>query len=124
MSVLLRKNVGSKRDPPPWKDIKFRCAFHNTVYDVLMARGFKETDSELDWDLFWCDKEWIHEVFDRIHLQPHQRVNHFRNHYELTRKDLLVKNIKRAQRQAHREGSHEEAQCYAACSPTKLFVVS
>lgn len=122
MSDLLRKYVGSKRESPPWKDVKFRCSFHNTIYDVLKARGFKETDAELDWDLFWCDKEWIHEVFDHIHLQPHQRVNHFRNHYELTRKDLLVKNIKRAQRQAQREGLHEEAQCYNACSPTTFVL--
>mmetsp|Transcript_36216 Transcript_36216/g.93399 ORF Transcript_36216/g.93399 Transcript_36216/m.93399 type:complete len:502 (-) Transcript_36216:21-1526(-) len=117
MSELLRKYVGSKRENPPWRDVKFRCSFHNTVYDVLKARGFKETEAELDWDLFWCDKEWIHEVFDRVHLQPHQRVNHFRNHYELTRKDLLVKNIKRAQRQAQKDGNLEEAEGYAVCSP-------
>eukprot|EP00927_Polykrikos_kofoidii_P074103 TRINITY_DN70067_c0_g1_i1.p1 TRINITY_DN70067_c0_g1~~TRINITY_DN70067_c0_g1_i1.p1 ORF type:complete len:513 (-),score=66.54 TRINITY_DN70067_c0_g1_i1:140-1588(-) len=122
MSELLRRHVGSKRDVPPWRDVKFKCSFHNTIYDVLKARGFKETDAELDWDLFWCDKEWIHEVFDHIHLQSHQRVNHFRNHFELTRKDLLVKNIKRAQRQAQREGLVEEAQCYAACSPTTFVL--
>mmetsp|Transcript_64809 Transcript_64809/g.116577 ORF Transcript_64809/g.116577 Transcript_64809/m.116577 type:complete len:485 (-) Transcript_64809:68-1522(-) len=118
MSELLRKHVGAKRDTPPWKEVKFRCSFHNTIYDVLKARGYKETDGELDWDLFWCDKEWIHETFDSVHLQPHQKVNHFRNHFELTRKDLLVKNIKRAQRQATKDGLHEEAQCYAACSPS------
>jgi hypothetical protein len=26
-------------------------------------------------------------------------VNHFRNHYELTRKDLMVKNLKRMKKQ-------------------------
>lgn len=30
-----------------------------------------------------------------IKLQPHQRINHFPNHTELTRKDLLVKNWRR-----------------------------
>lgn len=30
-----------------------------------------------------------------IKLQPHQRINHFPNHVELTRKDLLVKNWRR-----------------------------
>jgi len=122
MSDLLRKNIGAKREIPPWKEVRFRCSFHNTVYDVLKARGFKETDADLDWDLFWCDKEWIHEVFDHIHLQPHQRVNHFRNHYELTRKDLMVKNIKRAQRQATKDGLLEDAASYAACSP-QTFVL-
>lgn len=122
MSEQLRKLVGSKRDHPPWKEIKFRCSFHNTIYDVLKSRGFRETENELDWDLFWCDKEWIHEAFDHIHLQAHQRVNHFRNHYELTRKDLLVKNIRRAHRQALKDGLMEEAQGFAACSPTTFVL--
>jgi tubulin polyglutamylase TTLL9 len=34
-----------------------------------------------------------------------QRINHFPNHYELTRKDLLVKNLKRMRRQLERESS-------------------
>ncbi|CAJ1406444.1 unnamed protein product [Effrenium voratum] len=129
MSDQLRKHVGSQRDHPPWKDIKFRCAFHNTIYDVLKSRGFRETENEMDFDLFWCDKEWIHEVFDHIHLQAHQRVNHFRNHYELTRKDLLVKNIRRAQRQALKEHRCSPcrvgpipAQGFAACSPTTFVL--
>eukprot|EP00971_Amphidinium_carterae_P085500 1691545-Amphidinium_carterae.1 len=73
MSEVLRRHLGAYRDPPPWKEVKFRCSFHNTIYDVLCARQYKETEGELDWDLFWCDKEWIHEVFDRTHLQPHQK---------------------------------------------------
>lgn len=122
MSELLRKHIGSRREAPPWKDVKFKCSFHNTVYDVLKARGYRETDAELDWDMFWCDKEWIHEVFDHIHLQAHQRVNHFRNHYELTRKDLLVKNLKRAEKQAKKDGLAEEAQGYADCSPVTFVL--
>eukprot|EP00929_Paragymnodinium_shiwhaense_P061318 TRINITY_DN30618_c0_g1_i1.p1 TRINITY_DN30618_c0_g1~~TRINITY_DN30618_c0_g1_i1.p1 ORF type:complete len:472 (+),score=111.48 TRINITY_DN30618_c0_g1_i1:211-1626(+) len=122
MSELLRRHVGLQREVPPWRDIRFKCSFHNTVYDVLKARGFRETDDEVGWDIFWCDKEWIHEAFDHTHLQSHQKVNHFRNHYELTRKDLLVKNLKRAQRQAQRDGLAEEAQGYASCSPITFFL--
>lgn len=122
MSDVLRKHIGPFRDSPPWKDIKFRCAFHNTIYDVLKSRGFKETDAELDWGIYWCDKEWIHDVFDHVHLQPHQKVNHFRNHFELTRKDLMIKNIKRAQRQSQRDGLLDEAEGYAKCSPQTYFL--
>lgn len=32
-------------------------------------------------------------------------INHFPNHYELSRKDLLVKNIKRYRKDLEREGS-------------------
>lgn len=122
MSEHLRRHIGSKREVPPWRDVRFKCAFHNTIYDVLKARGFKETDADLEWDFFWCDKQWIHDTFDHVHLRPQQRVNHFRNHYELTRKDLMIKNIKRAQRQAQKDGLSEDAQGYASCSPLTFFL--
>lgn len=32
-------------------------------------------------------------------------INHFPTHYELTRKDLMVKNVKRYRRELEREGS-------------------
>ena len=32
-------------------------------------------------------------------------INHFSNHYEITRKDLMVKNIKRYRRELEKEGS-------------------
>ena len=41
-----------------------------------------------------------------------QRVNHFRNHYELTRKDLMVKNLKRMKRQLERDDRGAEAAQY------------
>ena len=60
------------------------------MLEALKRRGWKETEqyliidcSETDWDIIWAEKEWIHEVLDKIHLQPHQKVNHFRNHYEV-----------------------------------------
>ena len=40
-----------------------------------------------------------------IRLNDNQIVNHFPNHYELTRKDLIVKNIKRYRKELEREGS-------------------
>jgi hypothetical protein len=112
MSEYFRRLV--KRDPPPAALIRFRCAKlhratiagsdssvseYNTIYDVLKSRGWKETDAETEWHIFWSDKDWIHGIFDKVHLDPHQHVNHYLNHYELTRKDLLVKNMKRMRRQ-------------------------
>ena len=46
---------------------------------------------------------WIHHELDKLHLADWQRINHFPNHYELTRKDLLIKNLKRAKRQLEKE---------------------
>jgi hypothetical protein len=36
---------------------------------------------------------------------PHRIVNHFPNHLELTRKDLMVKNIKRYRKDLERDGN-------------------
>ncbi len=35
----------------------------------------------------------------------HRVINHFPNHYELTRKDLMVKNIKRYRKELAKEGN-------------------
>lgn len=135
MSENFRKLI--KRDPPPAANIRFRCAKlhkaatanpdasvqeYNSIFDVLRSRGWKEHDQETnDWNIFWADKDWIHNNFDQIHLDPHQRINHFRNHYELTRKDLLVKNMKRMIRFYEKAGDKVEAQKYNVCPVT--FVV-
>ncbi|KAJ8614494.1 hypothetical protein CTAYLR_000754 [Chrysophaeum taylorii] len=92
--------------------IKFRTSFSNTIYDVLVGRGWKETDSETEWDVHWAEREWVYEVFDTMHLEPHQRINHFRNGRELCRKDLLVKNLKRMKRNLQRDGQVEQARAY------------
>ena len=38
-------------------------------------------------------------------MNDFQLINHFSNHYELTRKDTMVKNIKRYRRDLEREGN-------------------
>ena len=38
-------------------------------------------------------------------MNDFQIINHFSNHYELTRKDLMVKNMKRYRRDLEREGN-------------------
>ena len=103
--------------------VRFRTSFHNVIYDVFRARAWKETDSDVDWDVCWADTGWIRENFDNLRLADHQRVNHFRNHYELTRKDSMIKNLKRAQRGLQREGLDDEAAKYDF-SPTTYVLPS
>jgi tubulin polyglutamylase TTLL9 len=111
--------------------IRWRSSLKNTIYDVLRSKKeWQETDHPIEWDFFWADKgcaaerpthppaccllgptscppllrcSWIHHELDKVHLHEWQRINHFPNHYELTRKDLLIKNLKRARRQLERE---------------------
>lgn len=47
-----------------------------------------------------------------MRLFPHKRINHFRNWYEICRKDLLAKNIKRYKRQLEKDGNVQEAAGY------------
>lgn len=51
--------------------------------------------------------DWL---FDRLNFVSYnyfycRLINHFPNHYELSRKDLLVKNIKRYRKDLERDGS-------------------
>ncbi len=64
---------------------------------------FKYTQ-ETDWDFLWTERDWIRGVYDKIRLDDHQRVNHFRNFYELCRKDCMIKNLKRAKRNLLKNG--------------------
>ncbi|KAK7198354.1 tubulin tyrosine ligase protein [Novymonas esmeraldas] len=88
--------------------IRFRCFLRNTILDVMRCRGWIETDSELEWDYHWADVSWIRENYDGLRLDDHQHLNHFRNHYELTRKDTMVRNFKKMVKALEKDGDAEE----------------
>ena len=92
-------------------EFKFKSLLSNCIHETLSKRqGWKETDKD-DWDFIWADKDWIRMHLDEVrhHLAPHVKVNHFRNHYELTRKDHMVKNLKRMVSNLRREDRASEA---------------
>ena len=92
--------------------IRFRCALGNTIADTLRARpGWVESKEGDDWDFYWCDVGWLRENFDHIYMEEHVRICHFRNHFELTRKNLMVKNLKRLKKQLERESKSEATKC-------------
>ncbi|KAF4692005.1 hypothetical protein FOZ60_014330, partial [Perkinsus olseni] len=128
-----------------YRRIKFRTSFKNVIYDVLVSRGYEEygaTDesppetahrnrssegreneiqkgkTQTECDIFWFDKEWVSEVFDKVYLGRRQRVNHFRNHYQLTRKDMLAKNLQRAREKSDMNNDDELTKILSAgCIP-------
>ncbi|XP_037588366.1 probable tubulin polyglutamylase TTLL9 [Cebus imitator] len=93
--------------------IRFKTALMNTLMDVLRHRpGWVEVKDEGAWDFYWCDVSWLRENFDHTYMDEHVRISHFRNHYELTRKNYMVKNLKRFRKQLEREaGKLEAAKC-------------
>lgn len=50
-----KNNAGGAIEP---STIRFKTAFRNTVYDVMVGRGWKLTDHDMDWDLYWCERDW------------------------------------------------------------------
>ncbi|EDO40528.1 predicted protein, partial [Nematostella vectensis] len=92
--------------------IRFKCSLQNTIFDVLRSKGWTEVREEGDWDFYWCDVGWMREFFDHTYMDEHVKISHFRNHYELTRKNLMIKNMKRLKKQLEREyGKHEGTKC-------------
>ncbi|KAJ1529529.1 hypothetical protein ONE63_006302 [Megalurothrips usitatus] len=79
--------------------------------DVLRDRGWTEVEGEDDsWNLFWCEVSQLRSTLDHRRLDSNQKVRHFRNHYELTRKNLLSRNIKKLRRTLLRQGRTQEAE--------------
>ncbi|XP_028047783.1 probable tubulin polyglutamylase TTLL9 [Monomorium pharaonis] len=96
------------------KVVKFRCDFPCTQVEVMLARGWTQIvdPEDTSWHLWWCDTgDVLRQALDgdRKKLRPYQRVPHFRNHYELTRKNYLYRNLKRYRKALIRAGKTAEA---------------
>ncbi|KAG7190240.1 hypothetical protein KM043_006359 [Ampulex compressa] len=82
-----KKNSNAKRKRPnDGKAVRFRCDFPSTQVKVMLARGWLQ--------LWWCETGDVREALD-LKLDAYQKIPHFWNHYELTRKDYLHRNLKR-----------------------------
>jgi tubulin polyglutamylase TTLL1 len=76
---------------------------------VCLLTGFQKThEADPDWNFFWANVGTVKMIFNPesgIRLNDMQLINHYPNHFELTRKDLMVKNVKRYQREALKEAA-------------------
>uniref|UniRef100_A0A0K0E5K8 Tubulin--tyrosine ligase-like protein 9 n=1 Tax=Strongyloides stercoralis TaxID=6248 RepID=A0A0K0E5K8_STRER len=82
------------------KDTKiyWKCALSNTIHEVLVNRkNYYQSQNDL-WNFYWVNREWMNTNFDKHKFKDNQLVCHFRNDYELTRKDNLIKNLKKAKK--------------------------
>jgi tubulin polyglutamylase TTLL1 len=80
--------------------LKWKTDLEKGVVTVnFERRGWQRcAEHESDWNLYWASVGTIKQIFNLesgIRLNDMQMLNHYPNHYELTRKDLMVKNIKR-----------------------------
>lgn len=61
---------------------------------VLEVNNFQQTESH-DWNLLWSSQSFKQYIYDN--LNEYQKLNHFPNSFELTRKDRLCTNIVKMQ---------------------------
>ncbi|GFG32619.1 hypothetical protein Cfor_12369, partial [Coptotermes formosanus] len=69
-------------------------------------RGWSQVGPDDDWNFYWAGTHTCRSLFSvdsGYRMTDNQFINHFPNHYELSRKDLLVKNIKRYRKELERE---------------------
>jgi hypothetical protein len=78
------------------------------------AGGDSDSDDRNDsWNVYWASVASARYLFNpqtRFRLRDDQVINHFPNHSQLTRKDLMVKNIKRYRREREKEARGQRQQ--------------
>ncbi|XP_036379658.1 probable tubulin polyglutamylase TTLL9 [Megalops cyprinoides] len=101
-----------KREAEGRSYVRYKCGPMKTIQDVLKQRpGWLEVKEE-EWDFHWCEVSWMRDNYGHSSLEDHVRICHFGNHYELTRKNLMVKNLKRYRKLLERElGPQEATRC-------------
>ena len=91
------------------KKLKWRSDFDKQVIiQNYLNKGWVKCSEkeEDDWNVYWATVWTVRNIFNPksgIRLNDSQILNHFPNHYELTRKDLMVKNFKRFRKDMEKE---------------------
>eukprot|EP00941_MAST-03F_sp_MAST-3F-sp1_P001469 g1469.t1 len=102
----MRRNSTPQNFPLRWKSDINREVI-TTNFDSF---GWVKANEDEDWNIYWATVSTVKSIFNpdtRYRLKDSQLINHFPNHYELTRKDLMVKNLKRHRKEIVREkGEH------------------
>ncbi|KAJ0177247.1 hypothetical protein K1T71_007256 [Dendrolimus kikuchii] len=95
--------------PTDGRHVNFCTDFEKSiVINSFRRRGWKQVTPEDDWNIYWANTlncRTLFSIDSGCRLDDNQLVNHFPNHYELVRKDLLVKNIKRYRKELEKDCS-------------------
>lgn len=76
--------------------VKYRTDFDKfIVVSNCERRGWSRASQDIsdDWDFYWANVNTVKQLFlpdSGYRLDPHQIINHFPNHYELTRKVISL----------------------------------
>ena len=81
----------------------------SVIVQNFTRRGWARTEAD-DWNVYWANVMTVRAIFhpdSGFRPADAQLINHFPNHYELTRKDLMVKNITRWRKACEKEAALE-----------------
>lgn len=108
-TAVARPTTSSGRPGGAGSRAKWATEFEkHCIISNFERRGWTRVASDDDWNFFWASVGTVHRMFNAengFRLNDHQVVNHFPNHYELTKKDCMVKNLKRYRRELEKEGN-------------------
>lgn len=79
-----------------------------TLIQNFEKRGWVRAQDNEQWNVYWALPWTVKSIFnpDSGHRMGEMQIlNHFPNHLELTRKDLMVKNIKRFRKDMEKENN-------------------
>eukprot|EP00760_Papus_ankaliazontas_P024302 PhM_4_TR2220/c0_g1_i1/m.25704/K16599/TTLL1; tubulin polyglutamylase TTLL1 len=86
--------------------VKYKTEFEKVALTSNFERlGWTRVDGD-DWNFYWASVTTARNIFhpdSNVRLTDNKIINHFPNHYELTRKDYMTKNIKRYKKDKDRE---------------------
>ncbi|ALC48977.1 CG8918 [Drosophila busckii] len=98
----------------PWPRTERNCVYYSTDCDKtalinnFQKRGWQKVPAfDGEWNLYWACAQNCRYIFGVDHpyrMRSDQMINHFPNSMEMSRKDLLVKNIKRYRKDLERKG--------------------
>ena len=122
-----------RSDGDPHAKVRWRVDHEKGVLlSNFERRSWPRSVEDGEWNFYWASPHSIKQIFNpenNIRLADQQVLNHFPNHYELTRKDLMVKNLKRYKKELERVNSERAAElgCAAAdldleCMPTTFIL--
>lgn len=80
----------------------------SVIMSNFERRGWIQVGPEDEWNFYWSFTQNCRNIFsidNGYRMNDNQIINHFPNHYEISRKDLLVKNIKRYRKELEKEGN-------------------
>jgi tubulin polyglutamylase TTLL1 len=99
---MLSKKAQSGKIVPIWKvDME-----KGVITSNFERRGWQRNESENEWNIYWASVQTVRMIFNPdtgYRLNDNQLICHFPNHYELTRKDLMLKNVKRYRKELEKE---------------------